>query len=80
MQILPGEYTSFVSVTKSDTTLVNCRAIYIGSTGDVALSIDSSTTAVTFVAPGAGTILPIQLNQGRIMSTNTSATVIIALQ
>jgi len=35
---------------------------------------------VTFVAPGAGTILPIQLNQGRIMSTNTSATVIIALQ
>ncbi|HWT40954.1 MAG TPA: hypothetical protein VN081_06875 [Dongiaceae bacterium] len=79
MQITSPIYHSFASVTPSDTTLVNCRAIYIGGAGDIALSIDGSTTAVTIKAPPVGTILPIELNGGRIMSTNTTATNIVAL-
>jgi hypothetical protein len=73
------KYTSFKAVTPSDTTLVNCRAIYIGGAGNIALSIDGATTAVTLTAPPVGTILPIELNAGRIMSTNTTATLIVAL-
>lgn len=79
MQITSPIYHSFAAVTPSDTTLVNCRAIYIGGAGDIALSIDGSTTAVTIKAPPVGTILPIELNGGRIMSTNTTATNIVAL-
>ncbi len=79
MQLTFGTYASFSPVTPSDTTLINCRAIYIGGAGNIALSIDGSTTAVTITAPPVGTILPISLDRGRIMATNTTATLIVAL-
>lgn len=79
MQLNFATYSGFAAVTASDTTRVNCRAIYIGGAGNIALSIDGATTAVTF-AVIAGQILPIALDQGRIMTTNTTATGIIALQ
>ena len=78
-QLNYATYTTFASVTPSDTTLVNCRAIYIGGAGNIALSIDGTTTAVTLTAPPVGTILPISLNAGRIMATGTTATLIVAL-
>ena len=70
---------NFSEVTKSDSTLVNCKAIYIGTSGDIAIAQSDSGTAVTFSNVGSGTILPISLKNGRIMSTNTTATGIVKL-
>jgi hypothetical protein len=72
-------YGGFAAVTPSDTTLINCRAIYIGGAGNIALSTSPGAAAVTFTAPPVGMILPITLDGGRIMATNTTATLIVAL-
>jgi hypothetical protein len=80
MQLLPATYTSVKAITKSDTTPVTCRAILVNGAGDVAVSIDQTTAAVTIVGVAAGALIPLELNGGRIMSTNTSATNIFALQ
>ena len=52
------------------------RAIYVGSTGDIAAEL-ASGTQVTFTAVPAGMILPLRLR--KIRSTGTSATNIVAL-
>lgn len=66
------------AVTKSDTTTYSgIRALYVGGAGDVALTFPGSATPVTFTAVPAGTILPVQAE--RVMSTNTTATAIVAL-
>ena len=70
---------NFTAVTKSDSTLVTCDGIYVGGTGDVALAQSATGTAVTFVGVPAGSFLPIRLRDGRIMSTNTTATGIVSL-
>ena len=72
-------YGSFKAVTTSDTTRVSCRAIYVGGAGNIALSPDGTTTAIVFTAVPVGSILPVMLDQGRIMATNTTATLLIAL-
>lgn len=65
------------AVTKSDSTvLAGVRALYIGVTGDVAVMPRGSSTAVTFKAVPVG-ILPVQVS--KVMSTNTTATDIVAL-
>jgi hypothetical protein len=79
MQANSATYGGFALVTKSDTTLINCRAIFCGSAGNIALSVDGVTAAVTLTGVIAGQILPIQLNGGRIMSANTTVTTIVAL-
>ena len=79
MQQTFANYYGYQAITPSDTTLVNCRAIYIGGAGNIALSVDGTTAAVTIAAPPVGTILPISLVGGRIMATNTTATLIVAL-
>lgn len=78
MQSLFASYGSFKAVTASDTTLVNCRAIYVGGTGTLVLSPDSATAGVTLASIPAGTLIPAVLDQGRIMAAST-ATAIIAL-
>jgi len=80
MQLNPATYSGFFAVTPSDTTRVNCRAIYVAGTGDVAVSVDGTTASVTFKTVPGGAILPINLDQGRIMATGTTATTIIGLQ
>lgn len=72
-------YGSAQAVTPSDTTIVNCRAIYIGGAGNVAVKTTKDAAAVTFTAPPVGTILPISVDGGCIMSTNTTATLLVAL-
>lgn len=79
MQILNGTYTSIVSITKSDTTPITCRAILVNGTGNLAVSLDQNATAVTITGVAAGAFIPLELNGGRIMSTNTTATNIYAL-
>ena len=71
-------YTSFKDITKSDTTLVNCRAIYVGGAGDLTISPDLTTAGVVIKAPPVGTVLPIELNSGRVMNA-TTATLLVAL-
>lgn len=78
MQSLNPTYSSFVAVVPSDSTEVNCRALYIGGAGNVAIR-QKNGTAVTFTAPPVGSILPVNLDQGQVMSTNTTASLIIAL-
>lgn len=74
-----GTYSNFAAVTPSDTTRVSCRAIYIGGAGSVAVSPDATTAATVFTAPPVGSILPVELNQGRIMATGTTATLLVSL-
>jgi hypothetical protein len=68
------------AVTPSDTLDLpsgTCRALWVGGAGDVALIADRDSAAVTIKAVDAGTILPVRTR--RVMSTNTTATSIVAL-
>lgn len=79
MQNNLAQYGSAQAVTTSDTTQVNCRAIYIGGAGNVTVKTTASATAVTFTAPPVGTVLPILIDGGYIMATGTTATLLVAL-
>lgn len=66
-----------VAVSKNDSTILPVtRGLYIGVTGDVAVIMAGDTAAVTFKAAPVG-ILPIQVT--KVMSTNTTATDMLAL-
>ena len=73
-------YQPGAAVTPSDTTLVNCRALWIGGAGNLAIAATGVSTAVTLTGVAAGTIVPVALDSGRVMATNTTATLIVALQ
>lgn len=79
MQQTFSSYGSAQAVTTSDSTPVYCRAIYVGGAGNVAVKTTAGATAVTFTAPPVGTVLPIAIEGGQIMATNTSATLLVAL-
>lgn len=80
MQSLGGTvYTGFFAITPSDTTELTLRGIYVGGAGNVAIK-SKGGTAVTLTAPPVGTILPIELNGGQVMSAGTTATLLIGLQ
>lgn len=70
---------SGVAVTPNDNTDLarTSRAIYVGGAGNLAVILDLDTSAITFLAVSAGTLLPIRAR--RVMSTNTTATNILAL-
>lgn len=78
MQLNYATYGSFKAITPSDSTLINCRAIYVGGAGSLTISPDASTAGVVITAPPVGTILPIELNGGRVMAA-TTATLLVAL-
>lgn len=66
-----------VAVTPSDVTVLDkFRGLYIGVAGNVALVTPNGTTT-TFVGLAAGSILPVAGT--KVMSTNTTATSIVAL-
>lgn len=66
------------AVTKSDSTeLVAVRGLWVGGAGDVAVIAAEDSAAVTIVGVPAGTLLPIRVR--KVMSTNTTATSIVAL-
>jgi len=66
----------YAAVTPSNTTVLNCRALYIGGTGDVVLQMPDREEVVTFHNVLAGTILPVSAR--RVMGA-TTATNIVAL-
>ena len=68
-----------VAITKSDSTVFTppLRGIYVGGTGDVAVTTMLGTV-ITFTAVPAGFILPVYCS--KVMSTNTSATSMVGLR
>ena len=71
----PGTRAS--AVTPSDSTELNCRALYIGTTGNVAvIPIGNGSTAVTFSNVPVGWF-PVAC--WKVMSTNTTASNIVAI-
>jgi hypothetical protein len=71
-------FSNALTVTKSDSTAVNCTAIYIGGAGDLHVKMTAGGATVIFVAPPVGTVLNLHMNNGRIMAA-TTATNIVAL-
>jgi len=69
--------TKLFAITPSDSTVVNCRAIWVGGAGNVAVIARDDTVAQTLPGVPAGTLLPVSVS--KVMSTNTTATLIIGL-
>lgn len=67
-----------VAVTKSDSTPVNCKAIYVGGTGNLVIKHSETSATVTYSSVPAGAVLYLNLRNGRIMNA-TTATDIIAM-
>lgn len=64
-------------VTPGDSTvLAPTRALYIGNTGNLAVTMAYGTT-LTFTNVPAGSILPIQVT--KVLATGTTATAVLAL-
>ena len=70
-------YERAVSVTPSDTAVLDCEAFYVGTAGNVAVVPKRGGAAVTFTGCLAGRVYPIAC--ARIMATNTTASDIVAL-
>lgn len=69
---------SGAAVTPSDSTILKpTRALWVGGAGDVAITMAGDGSVLTLVGVPAGSILPVQAT--KVMSTNTSATNIVAL-
>lgn len=64
------------AVTASDSTIVNFRSLYVGTTGNVAVTMKNGQV-VTFPGVPAGMILPIVVT--KVMATNTTASNIVGL-
>lgn len=66
------------AVTKSDSTvLAKTRGLYIGGAGNVAVIMADDASAVTLVGLAVGVVH--ELSVTKVMSTNTTATNIVAL-
>jgi hypothetical protein len=75
-----GPATQLVAITKNDSTdltTLKIKGIWVGGTGDVAVVGLNDATPVTITAVPAGTMLPIMPK--RVMSTGTTATLLIGL-
>lgn len=69
-----------VAVTPSDTADLGapCRALFVGTGGDVAvMGLSTGAASVTYKNVPSGSILPIQVS--RVLETDTTASDIIAL-
>lgn len=79
MQSLPlAGYSSFKAVTPSDTTPINCRALFIATAGQLTVAAAPGGTAISFGATApAGTIVPVELNNGTVNAA--TAAVVVAL-
>jgi hypothetical protein len=69
-------YEGAVAVTPSDATTIIGKAIYVGGAGAVAVTT-AAGNVVTFSAVPVGTVIPIAFT--KIMATNTTATLLLAL-
>lgn len=72
----PATHGFTVTPSDSEALTETCRALYIGSTGDLAGRF-SDGTEVTFSNIVAGTILPVRVTH--VLATGTTAADIVAL-
>ncbi len=73
---VPGE--NAVAVSKSDVTvLTTTRFLYVGGTGNVAVTMVGTGAAIVFKLVPAGTMLPVRVT--KVLSTGTTATNIVAI-
>lgn len=77
MSTVPDSYHRAAAVTPSDSTVVACKGFFVGGAGNVAIKTHNGATAVTLNGCLAGHVYRIEAYQ--IMSTNTTATNIVAL-
>lgn len=75
MNAVTNTYGGAKAITKSDTTVIIGKAIYVGGAGDVTVTTESGDV-VTFTAPPIGTVIPIRFQ--KVMAA-TTATLLIAL-
>jgi hypothetical protein len=76
-QDAPAVETAAVVPNNSSDLPVTCRALWVGTAGDVALMADGDAVAVTIKNVANGTLVPIRTR--RVMATGTTATDIVAL-
>lgn len=76
--IISTSAVNSLAVTKSDSTEVDCEALYIGGAGDLVIKHTSTSATVTYSGLTAGTVLPVRLRKGRVMAA-TTATLIVAM-
>lgn len=79
MQFATHTAQNAVAVTPDNSTDLPggpCRALYVGTTGDISLIPAGGSSAVTFAAVAVG-ILPVAVK--RVRATSTTATNIVAL-
>lgn len=62
------------AVTPSDTTVVDCSAIYVGGAGNLAVQFYDGGPTITFTAPALGVVHRIAAY--RIMAATTSTAVV----
>lgn len=75
---LEGAYVDAVEVTKDDEdVLAITSALWVGTTGDVAVRMAASGTSVIFASVPDGTLLKICVDQ--VLATGTSAGSFVAL-
>lgn len=72
----PASYWKAVTPSDSVNLPAGCRGIYVGGIGNVAL-VGSDNVPITFTAVPVGTFMPCSAK--RVNSTNTTATLMIAL-
>ena len=77
MAVQVSNYSRAVAVTKSDETVLNCQGFFVGGNGNVAIIPLAGGDAVTLTGCVVGTVYAIGAQ--KIMSTNTTATNIVAL-
>ncbi|MCK4824126.1 hypothetical protein KA005_50705 [bacterium] len=66
------------AVTKHDTNLLTADSlIYVGGDGDVTVYTTQGSGPITFAGMSAGDILPVKCR--RVMSTDTTATLMVAI-
>lgn len=64
-----------VAVTKSDSTIIPVtRSLYIGTTGDVSVTMADGNPTIVFKNVPSGSVLPIQVSQ--VLNATTAADIV----
>lgn len=69
-----GPIRKLAAVTPSDDTEIGCRALYIGTTGNLSLIAVGDSSAVTISNVPAGSVLPIAC--AKVMAATTASNIV----
>lgn len=75
MSIMSDPARAVAAVTPGDSTnLGPVRGLYVGTTGNVVVKTEQTSTAVTFANVPAGTVLPVRANY--VMAATTASDIV----